>query len=206
MNAVKMTPITEDVKMKKLVGMMLVLALALVAPMAYAEEDEKSDKKEASKQEERDEINQVADEALAEVLKDAPKANDLFAQAEGWAVFDNLKVTFIVSGGGGTGVAVDKASSKRTYMKMGTGGLSFGIGAQKYQVIMFFDTSERLEKFIKEGWKAETAANAAAGSAGANVGTAFIDGIAVYQITEAGLMASADISGTKYSIHKKLND
>jgi len=204
-----MTPISEEAKMKKFVGMMMIMALALVAPMAFAEEgekDTKEDKKELSKQEERDEINTVADEALAEVLEDAPKANDLFASAQGWAVFDNLKVTFIVSGGGGTGVAIDKASGKRTYMKMGTGGLSFGIGAQKYQVIMFFDTSERLEKFIKEGWKAETGANAAAGSAGANVGTAFIDGIAVYQITESGLMASADISGTKYSIHKKLND
>ena len=55
------------------------------------------------------------------------------------------------------------------------------------------------------GWKAETGANAAAGTAGANVGTQFIDGIAVYQITESGLMASADISGTKYWKHKKLN-
>jgi lipid-binding SYLF domain-containing protein len=195
--------------MKKLVGMMMVLALALAAPVTFAEEDEKptkEEKKTASKQEERDEINEVADEALAAVLKDAPKANDLFENAGGWAVFDNLRVTFIITGGGGSGVAVDKASGKRTYMKMGTGGIAFGLGAQKYQVIMFFDTAERLKNFIEKGWKAETGANAAAGTAGANVATAFIDGIAVYQITEAGLMASADVAGTKYMYDKKLNE
>jgi lipid-binding SYLF domain-containing protein len=194
--------------MKKLVGMMMVLALALVAPMTFAEEEEKptkAEKKEASVQEERDEINKVADEALAEVLKDAPKADDLFSSAAGWAVFDNMRVTFIITGGGGHGVAVNKASGKRTFMKMGSGGLAFGIGAQKYQVIMFFDTEERLTNFIEKGWKAETGANAAAGTAGANVATAFIDGIAVYQITEAGLMASADVSGTKYMLDKDLN-
>jgi lipid-binding SYLF domain-containing protein len=192
--------------MKKLFGSILVLALVLGAPLALAEEGEEVSKKEANKEEERAEINKVADEALAEVLKDATKAQALFEKAQGWAVFDNLRVTFIVSGGGGTGVAIDKKSGKRTYMKMGTGGLSFGIGAQKYQVIMFFESQERLNNFIEKGWKAETGASASAGDKGANVATGFIDGIAVYQITEKGLMASADISGTKYSLHKSLND
>ena len=105
-----------------------------------------------------------------------------------------------------TDVAVNKATEKRTYMKMGTGGLALGIGAQKYQVIMLFETAEVLDRFITHGWKAEAGATAAAGQKGANVAAEFIDGIAIYQITESGLMASADISGTKYSIHKKLNE
>jgi lipid-binding SYLF domain-containing protein len=117
-----------------------------------------------------------------------------------------MRITFIVSGGGGSGVAVNKASGKRVYMKMGTGGLSFGIGAQKYQVIMFFDTEERLNAFMEKGWKAEGGADASAGTEGAAVGTGFVNGIAIYKITEKGLMASADISGTKYSRNKKLNE
>ena len=94
----------------------------------------------------------------------------------------------------------------------GFGGPAFafkmgGVGPEEVAYdLMLFESEERLNNFIEKGWKAETGANAAAGTAGANVGTAFIDGIAVYQITESGLMASADISGTKYSKHKKLND
>ena len=73
-------------------------------------------------------------------------------------------------------------------------------------MILFFETEAVLKSFIDQGWKAETGANAAAGTKGANVGTGFVNGIAVYQITEKGLMASADISGTKYSIDKKMNE
>lgn len=193
--------------MKKLLSLMVVVALSVASPAVWAAQDEaKSETKEdASADEKRAEMDKVAKEALAEVLEKSDKAKELYEKAAGWAVFDNLRITFILSGGGGTGVAVNKASGKRTYMKMGTGGLSLGIGAQKYQVIMFFESEERLTNFIEKGWKVESGADAAAGSKGAAVGTAFIDGIAVYKITEKGLMASADISGTKYSLNKKLN-
>ncbi len=191
--------------MKRLLSLIFATALVLTAPVALAKE-EKEDKKKANREEKRAAIDKVAQEALDEILEKAEKAKDLYANAHGWAVFDNLRVTFIFSGGGGGGVAVNKSTGERTYMKMGTGGISFGIGAQKYQVIMFFHTEEVLTNFIEKGWKAETGANAAAGSAGANIGTTFVNGIAVYQITESGLMASADISGTKYWVDKKLNE
>jgi len=194
--------------MKKLLSLMIVVGLSLASPAAWAAGDEakSGSKKAASAAEKRAEIDKVAEDALAEILEKSDKARGLYEKASGWAVFDNLRITFILSGGGGTGVAVNKASGKRTYMKMGTGGIAFGIGAQKYQVIMFFDTEERLTNFIEKGWKAETGADASAGTKGAGVGTEFIDGIAVYKITEKGLMASADLSGTKYSLNKKLNN
>ncbi len=186
--------------MNRLLTALCVTALALAVPATLVAE-----KKASKEDEKRAEINVVAKEALAEVLEKNEKAGAQFEKAYGYAVFDNMRITFIFSGGGGSGVAVNKATGKRTYMKMGTGGLSLGIGAQKYQVIMFYEDEATFTKFIEKGWKAETGANAAAGTSGANVGTGFVNGIAIYQITESGLMASADISGTKYSVDKKLN-
>jgi len=195
--------------MKTRLGMVVLVALtlALASPSMWAakKKGEAGDKPRVPAAEKRAEIDKVADEALAEVLKNGDKANDLYKQAAGWAVFDNMRITFILSGGGGSGVAVNKATGKRTYMKMGTGGLSVGIGAQKYQVIMFFETEARFNAFIQQGWQAEAGADAAAGQKGAGVGTTFVDGIAVYKITEKGLMASADISGTRYTLNKRLN-
>lgn len=40
---------------------------------------------------------------------------------------------------------------------------------------------------------------------GANAEATFHDGVAFYVLTEAGLMLSADISGTRYWKHDKLN-
>ena len=192
--------------MRKTLGSMLVAFLVFgVAPALAEEEKSKEEKKAEEAAAKRAEIDKVAAEALKEVTSKNEKAKAAYDKAAGWAVFDNMKVTFIFSGGGGSGVAVDKATGKRTYMKMGTGGISFGLGAQKYQVIMLFETAEVLKNFITKGWKAESGANAAAGEKGANVGTEFVNGIAVYQITEKGLMASADVSGTKYSVDEDLN-
>ncbi len=194
--------------MRRIFSVMLVGLLVLGISMALAEEEKKS--REEKKAEElaakRAEIDKVAKEALARVLSENEKAKAAYEKAAGYAVFDNMRITFILTGGGGAGVAVNKATGERTYMKMGTGGISIGIGAQKYQVIILFETAELLNKFITQGWKVESGANAAAGQKGANIEAEFINGMAIYQITESGLIASADISGTKYSVDKKLNE
>ena len=179
----------------------LVAAALLISAAGAFAEDDKSDKRA----EKREKINQVAQEALDRVLAEAEHGAKLFSKAAGWAVFDNLKISLIITGGGGSGVAVNKKTGEHIYMKMGTAGLNIGLGGQKYQVIFLFENQEVFTNFVESGWKAEAGANAAAGEKGANIEAEFFNGIAVYQITEKGLMASADISGTKYSKHKKLN-
>ncbi len=158
-----------------------------------------------SPDEKRAKIDAVAKETLAALFKKEPVAKELYDKAYGYAVFDNTKVTFIISGGGGSGVAVDKNSGKRTYMNMGTGGLALGLGAQKYQVVFLFQTAQHFNSFVDKGWEADAGASAVAGEHGANAEATFIDGKAYYMMTEAGLMLSADIAGTKYWKSDKLN-
>jgi lipid-binding SYLF domain-containing protein len=151
-------------------------------------------------------IDEAAQEALDEVLAKSDNAGALLGKAYGWAAFDNLKIAFGFSGGGGNGVAVNKGSGARTYMKMGTVGVGFGLGGQKYQVVFLFQDEKTFTNFVEKGWKADASAQAAAGTEGANAATGFVNGIAVYQLTDKGLMASADITGTKYWKNKKLNN
>jgi lipid-binding SYLF domain-containing protein len=185
--------------MKQWLGMLTVVALIAAAPVAPAgDEPGEADQK-------RQEIDGVAKEALAELFESSSRARKLYEEAIGHAVFDNLKIQFLVSGGGGAGVAVDKQSGSRTYMKMGTGGIGLGLGGQKYQVIFLFEDKQTFDNFVNKGWKAETSGQATAGTAGAGVASTFSDGMAVYQITDKGLMASVDIAGTKYWKNKKLN-
>ena len=172
--------------------------LILVAPAALANEEEKAEAK-------RQKIDAMAQEALDEVLAKGPKAVELFEQSAGYAVFNNLKVAFLISGGGGVGVAVRKSDGERTYMKMGTGGIGLGLGGQKYQVVFLFQGQQTFDNFVEKGWQADASAKAVAGTAGANVKTGFVNGIAVYQMTDKGLMAQADVSGSKYWKSKKLN-
>ena len=151
-------------------------------------------------------IDEMADDALAQLFEKHPKANDLYAKAYGWAAFDNLKLAIGVSGGGGNGVAVNKQTGERTYMKMGTGGVGLGLGANKYQIVFLFQDEGTFSNFITKGWQADAGATAAAGGSAAEVKTDFVNGLAIYQMTEEGLMLNADIAGTKYWKNKKLND
>jgi len=178
--------------------------LLLLATMAAAA-DQGQDWQSLENQSKRLKIDEMADVALEQVINGNWKAGELFESAYGWAVFDNLKIAFVVSGGGGNGVAVNKGTGERTYMKMGTAGIGFGIGGQSYQVVFFFQDEKTFFNFVEKGWKADASAQAAAGTDGVNATTGFVNGIAVWQITDKGLMASADISGTKYWKNKKLN-
>ena len=175
------------------------------APVLHAAEAAKSSKT-LKIEAKRAEIDEAAEEALNALFEKKPEAKELFDKAYGWAVFTNVKIALGFSGGGGRGVAVEKATGKRTYMKMGTAGVGFGLGGQKYQVIFFFQTKEVFDRFVEKGWQADASAKAAAGTHGANAKTAFTNGIAIYQLTKKGLMANADIAGTKYWKDDKLND
>jgi lipid-binding SYLF domain-containing protein len=153
----------------------------------------------------RAKIDETAQQALDELFTKSVKAETLFKKAYGWAVFDNLKLALIVSGGGGNGVAVDKDTGERTYMKMGTAGIGLGLGGQTYQVIMFFQDKGTFVNFVENGWQADAGVTAAAGTEGVNPSVGFVNGLAIFKITDTGLMANADVAGTKYWKNKKLN-
>jgi lipid-binding SYLF domain-containing protein len=153
----------------------------------------------------RAELQKGADETLQALFKQVEGSKALYDKAKGYAVFGTTKAGFIVTGGGGSGVAVDKSTNTTSYMKMGMGGVGFGIGAQKYDMVMLFETKERLDNFIKGGWDSAAGAKAVAGKQGAGVATNFVNGEIIYTIGEKGLMASADVSGAKFWLDEDLN-
>lgn len=151
-----------------------------------------------SKDKQRTKIDADSEITLNELLEDNEKAQLLYDSAFGYATFNVVKISLAFTGGGGQGVAINKATGQRIYMRMGTGGLNLGLGGQVYQLVFMFEDKKTFDDFVNNGWEAGASANAVAGPAGLNAGASFINGVAVYQITEGGLMLQADISGTHY--------
>ena len=181
-----------------------VLALLVPASELLADQDE-GDWKDMKQESKRMKLDETAEDALEALFAADAKAKELYDESYGWAVFDNLKLAFGISGGGGNGVAKAKETGEKTYMKMGTGGIGLGLGANKYQLVFLFQDSKTFENFVNKGWQADAGATAAAGKNAAEVKTGFVNGLAIYQMTEKGLMANADIAGTKYWKNDKLN-
>src|SRR5206468_7200301 len=115
-------------------------------------------------QQKREAIDEMANMTMDRLLSASPEAKRLFDKSVAYAVFDNFKVAFLVSGGGGIGVAVDRARRGRTYMKMGTAGLGIGLGGQSYALVFLFEDLEAFRNFVGKGWRADATATAAVGS------------------------------------------
>jgi lipid-binding SYLF domain-containing protein len=183
-------------------SLVLLSAALLLSPVFDAAQAQENDSALASRQ--RD-IDKNAQDTLAALFAAKPDAKGLYDKAAGYAVFTATKAGFVITGGGGTGVAVDKASAKRTYMRMGMGGIGLGVGAQRYDLVILFEDAAHFNRFLSGGWDASTTAQAAAGKEGVTYTSSFVDGVAFYQLTEKGLMAQADVSGTRFWVADNLN-
>lgn len=176
----------------------LALVLVFFAQWANAQE---TDAKAARS---RTNIDKDAADTLEEFRKLAG-AQAVFDKAAGYAVFRVTKGGLGASGAGGNGVAVDKATGKRTYMRMGSAGVGLTVGVSRYNIVILFETQEKFDAFVRGGWDSAATAQAAAGTSGAQVSSTFFDGVAYYQLGRRGLMASADVSGTRFWAADELN-
>ena len=149
---------------------LLATVLTLSLGTAYAQ------KGDVKVEQRRLEIDTNAQNVLDQLFKAQPDAHSLYDKAAGYAVFTATKAGFIVSGGGGTGVVVDKAGGHRTYMHMGLAGIGLGVGAQRYSLVMLFENQARLDKFVNGGWDSSATAEAAAGKEGESARSSFING------------------------------
>lgn len=186
--------------MRIITGIMCAAAL-IIGGTAIAQEEELGNKADRK----RHKIDTMEKSTLSHLFTVDSDARDRYDAAYGYAVFNSIKIGFGLSGGGGSGVAVDKSRLARTYMKMGTGGIGLGLGGQRYHTVFLFENESTFNEFVNKGWQADTSAHAVAGTKGKNVASTFWEGLAVYQITHNGLMIQADLAGTKYWKHKKLN-
>ena len=103
-------------------------------------------------------------------------------------------------GGGQTTIDAHENDDRLSNARVG-----LTLGGQKYHVIFLMQDSETFDRFVNNGWYADASARAAAGREGGASGTAFVNGLAIFQLNQGGLMASLDISSTWYSKDDELN-
>ena len=119
-----------------------------------------------------------------------------------------MKVMFL-GGAGGSGVAINSATKQETFMKMAEFQPGLGLGAEKFRVVLVFETPAAFNAFVTSGWEAGANVMAAAktktmggGAAGA---VTVSEGVKIYQINEAGLIVGISLTGAKYYKDKELN-
>ena len=181
----------------KSVSALLVTVAAATAFAQHPDHDDGPKLSNSEKAERRTELMQMAKDTIAELRNDA-NARDLLDKAYGEAVFDTTKGGLVVTGAGGTGVAMRKNGGQPVYMHLGEGGVGLGAGLEKYKLVLLFENKEIYDKFVEGAWSAGASAQAAAGKNGAGTVAKFNNGVAVYHISNKGVMAQVDITGVKF--------
>lgn len=140
-------------------------------------------------------------DTLARLTKDQPKAEQELQEAVGYLVAeqDTIKVP-MVGWASGAGVTVEKASGKRTYLRIPELQFGMGWGGRAEKIVLVFQDLGKLRDLADGKWHAGVEAEAAAkagdvGLAGSGGTTDLLKkGYSTYVLTDAGISGTATIS------------
>jgi len=144
-------------------------------------------------------IMRDAKKAKQTLLKNGPGLQRFFDSSAGYVIFPNVgKGGFIIGGASGNGVLYDGGEA------VGMAGLkklNIGLqaGGQSIIEIIFFETATDLERFKEGKFQFAAEASAVAVKSGIAVNAKYKDGVAVFALPKAGLMADASVGGQKFS-------
>jgi len=177
-----------------------VVALSLATGSALAQDDKA--KKQA-------EVRKATQTSLEKFYKADPKLKDAVAKSPGYAVFTTYGFSFVVGGGGGSGVVHDNKTKHNTFMEVGGASVGFQLGASQTELLIIFKTAGAMKKFIESGWEAGGSATASVGASGSTAGggkgVAAGEEAQTYTLTKNGLEAGLAIGGSKFWKDKDLN-
>ena len=143
------------------------------------------------------------------IMRDAKKAKEtllntnrdlegFFENSAGYVIFPNVgKGGFIIGGASGNGVVYEggEAVGMANLKKLNIG---FQAGGQAIIEVIFFETPIDLERFKEEKFQFAAETSAVALKSGIAFEAKYKDGVAVFALPKAGLMADASVGGQKF--------
>ena len=167
----------------------VLLAVALLAPSAYAKRDKK--------------LKETSKEAI-EILKDSDsKLEEWFKDAYGYVIFPNVgKAGFGIGGAFGKGEVYEKGRFIGE-ARLTQGSIGFQWGGQMYCEVIFFEKEANLENFTKSKFTLSAQASAVVAAEGAAANAKYEHGVAVFTVAKGGVMYEASVGGQKFKYIEK---
>jgi lipid-binding SYLF domain-containing protein len=177
---------------------------------AAQQEDEFKELTPAEIESKRQEILNMAEETLARLYKEHPKAEDEIKNAYGYGVFEGHSVNLIMYvAGKGVGVVYDNKTQTPIYMdaiRMGTGP---GVGFKSLHFVLIFNNELVFDQFTTVGLQVSASGDASLKIAGkgAEAGKAIslVPGVSAYQLIDTGLLLQANWGATEFLKDPDLN-
>jgi lipid-binding SYLF domain-containing protein len=179
--------------MKTLLISTLLLALAFTPVLAVSAWDV----------DESIELDEKAQEALAEFRANDSSVDDFISRSAGYVVIPTVgKAGFGIGGARGKGVLYENGvvTAVVTLSQLSIG---FQWGGQAYSEFLFFQNSTALGDFKNGNYELGAQASAVAVTAGVSADAEFVDGMAIFTQAKGGLMYEASVGGQKFKVEAK---
>jgi lipid-binding SYLF domain-containing protein len=172
-------------------GTILLAAVFVLAVNGFGQSDAK-----------KEEIVADAKEAKADFIKADPKMNGLFSKAYGYVILPNVgKGAVAIGGAAGNGVAYEKGA-QIGFAKMTQVSIGFQAGGQAYREVIFFETTEDMDRFKENRVELSAQVSAVAAASGASANAKYVEGVMVFTMQKGGLMFEASVGGQKFKFEK----
>ena len=143
-------------------------------------------------------LSAEVDEAIAVMKVKDPGIQMFFKKSYGYAVLPKVfKGAFIAGGAGGKGEVFENGNMVG-YCHMSQATLGFSFGGEYFREIVFFRDKEDLEQFKSEEYTFSAQVTGVALSSGAAAKADYKAGMAVFIMTDTGLMVDASLGGQKF--------
>lgn len=166
----------------------LMAVMSMILMMSVATGQTRSEKK----------LMQDATKAKKTMLKTDAGIEKFFDTSAGFVIFPNVgKGGFIIGGASGKGVVYEKGDvvGMADLKKLNIG---LQAGGQAIIEVIFFETPTDLARFKEGKFQFAAEASAVALKSGIAVNAKYKDGVAVFALPKAGLMADASVGGQKF--------
>lgn len=148
--------------------------------------------------EKRGELGGGVQTALDTAKRTDPGLQRFFDTAAGYAVFPTVgKGAVGVGGAYGRGQLFERGRLVG-YCTLTQASIGLALGGQSYTELIFFEDQTALDRFKSGNYTFAAQASAVALRSGASANARYAEGVAVFTMGEAGLMAEASIGGQKF--------
>ena len=164
----------------------------------------------SSPQETRNKLDKMSVEVLDKMYAKYPDAKSAVENAYAYCTISASGVKFgLVGDDHGRGLACNKETKEKIYMKMKEVSLGVNVGAKEYDLLFIIQNKTAWERFISGNVKfgTEVSAQASDGVNGDTYANAVIvaNGVWVYQLDKKGLAVELSLKGARITPFRTLN-
>jgi lipid-binding SYLF domain-containing protein len=149
--------------------------------------------------EKKAQLTSKCENAVEVAKKTDPGLQKFFDGAAGYAVFPSVGKAAIGIGGAYGRGELFEGGKLAGYATLTQASIGLALGGQAYTELIFFEDKAALDRFKTGSFAFAAQVSAVALESGVSANAKYADGVAVFTMSEAGLMYEASVGGQKFS-------